>query len=128
MDHFLKLVGFVPATPLNRLARSGHSRRLSIYTNIFFNASSRLRFRASGCGPFGPSWCPKISRYARRGPDLIRLIQLCSANAGTSNLNGQLTLRTRNNLTGKEHSMHSVIYLVGLIVVVMLILSALGLR
>jgi hypothetical protein len=48
--------------------------------------------------------------------------------AGTSNLNGQLTLRTRNNLTGKEHSMHSVIYLVGLIVVVMLILSALGLR
>jgi hypothetical protein len=48
--------------------------------------------------------------------------------AGTSNLDGRLTLRTRNNLTGKEHTMHSVIYIVGLIVVVMLILSALGLR
>jgi hypothetical protein len=39
-----------------------------------------------------------------------------------------LTFRTRIIASGKENRMDSVIYLVGLIVVVMFILSALGLR
>jgi hypothetical protein len=39
-----------------------------------------------------------------------------------------LTLRTRIVSSGKECSMNSVIYLVGLIVVVMFILSVLGLH
>jgi hypothetical protein len=39
-----------------------------------------------------------------------------------------LTLRTRIVVIGKECSMDSVIYLVGLIVVVMFVLSVLGLH
>jgi len=51
-----------------------------------------------------------------------------NARRGTFVADSQLTLRARIILTGKEYGMNSVIYLVGLIVVVLFILSALGLR
>jgi|RhiMethySRZTD1v2_1073278.scaffolds.fasta_scaffold2721840_2 hypothetical protein len=63
---------------------------------------------------------PKATKSVR-----LRTLSALARNAPPHN---QLTFRTRIIASGKENRMDSVIYLVGLIVVVMFILSALGLR
>jgi hypothetical protein len=63
---------------------------------------------------------PKAKKYVR--------FRTLSALTTERPPHSQLTFRTRIIASGKENRMDSVIYLVGLIVVVMFILSALGLR
>jgi hypothetical protein len=76
--------------------------------------------------------CPKTRQYTR-ALEVTRIFdhQFPFAEQNCRNFQQQWSVDSPNPeqpQRGQEYSMHSVIYLVGLIVVVMLILSALGLR